>query len=1346
LVLKKISRLLSGDSHQRKIESLKEIIGQINALEPSYEVLTDEALKGKTGDFRQRLENGETLDDLLVEAFATVREASKRTLGQRHYDVQLVTGITLHRGGITEMKTGEGKTLAATLPLYLNALTGQGVHLVTVNDYLARRDGRWMGRIFHFLGLTVGILQAAARTSSGKKSFIYDPALHSSAEVNDQMRLVDRKESYAADLTYGTNNEFGFDYLRDNLTFALEDRVQRGHCFAVIDEVDSVLIDSARTPLIISGPAYDDTERYQEMNEVVKALQPEDFEINEKDRTVTLTEIGIMHAESLLGRLLRNPEDPEAYTYEQARDLGFLEQALKAHFLFHRNKDYVVQRSSVIIVDQFTGRMMEGRRWSDGLHQAIEAKENVNIQAENITHATITIQNYFRMYEKLAGMTGTALTEAEEFYRIYGLEVLRIPTNLDFLTMADSPEYKKEETRDESGYRYHFYYLPEDKEKSPRFWERQDYPDIIYRTKEAKLRAIVREIIQIHIIGRPQLVGTASVESSEELSGRLKASSIRRLMEVLLIRNAYLRYNDLQEDTPAAKPELALLYQPLDSLQSEKLRSLGKDFGLTSLSLLKDVNILDLLSILNLTPGHRERLEAAIKGGISHQVLNARHHTEESVIIARAGEFGAVTIATNMAGRGVDIKLGGELPETLVENINRILKNAKYPGVYQPDYVKWAEEIERLSHLEKGIQVGLLEDAKAFIEKTSEMGKVRKLGGLHVIGTERHEARRIDNQLRGRAARQGDPGSSRFYLSTEDDLMRLFGGGQMEIILSRLRIDEEMPIEAGLIGRIVEESQKRVEGGNFDVRKHLLEYDDVLNTQRERIYAQRDRVFEKEDLREDVTEMFKSELQSRLSAHLDMDDGYRRILAYLDVIQPTISYKGIVSPTYSIKIIIESLGAFDSQNALREKLLALASDALNAWYTHFETSINELYHNTKDSFERQIAQKLESLDIILENLDISQPDAKEELIQQVASLIGVQLSRSDTFWDQLEEDDTQFEESIRERVRQEFLTIAIRRLVMTVEKRVGEDLEGSDEDLHEWEDLQARLDSWLKGIHERRVEKLIGADGTIAQDLEKNSKLLEEAVEDQSALLSLLYMMTQGKIIAFDKKTKRRIKKRVTHLIYLPLAEDLLEQKGDDPERITDEMMLHLSTAQDQTSQYLGHKEFDQMQVGDHKLGLLPKEGQEKIVDRLGQEDFDRLKDLSLNQMNDADQERLVQVLGRNAQNRYYRFLLLSTISRLWRSYLTEMEGLRVAVKMEAYGQQNPLVVYKGRASELFTNLLANIRATVVDRMFHARLIDDSDLRKIRSGLQSDLSGQQEQENKQQSDEKQPKKKHRKRH
>ena len=414
-MFKKISKIFGGDPFERKIEALSEIVDQINALEPEFEALSDDALSAKTAEFKSRLANGETLDDLLVEAFATVRETSKRVLGQRHYDVQLITGITLHRGEIAEMRTGEGKTLAATLPLYLNALAGKGAHLVTVNDYLARRDGRWMGKIFRFLGLSVGILQMAARTENGRMAFVFDPELRSPIEEQDQVRMVQRVEAYRADITYGTNNEFGFDYLRDNLARAKADKVQRGHNYAIIDEVDNILIDEARTPLIISGPSHEDSEWYIRMAQIVKQLVPEDYEISEKDKTVTLSEIGLAHVEELLGMALRDPERPEDITPEQARLLGFLEQALRAEYLYHRNKDYIVQSGEVVIVDEFTGRLMPGRRWSDGLHQSVEAKEGVKVQAENVTYATITIQNYFRMYEKLAGMTGTALTESEEF-------------------------------------------------------------------------------------------------------------------------------------------------------------------------------------------------------------------------------------------------------------------------------------------------------------------------------------------------------------------------------------------------------------------------------------------------------------------------------------------------------------------------------------------------------------------------------------------------------------------------------------------------------------------------------------------------------------------------------------------------------------------------------------------------------------------------------------------------------------------------------------------------------------------------------------------------------------------
>ena len=509
-MFKKLTNLFRSDPHRKQIEELVVTVDKINALEAQFEKLTDAQLKDKTTEYRERLSKGETLDDLLPETFATVREASKRVLGQRHYDVQLICGINLHHGEISELRTGEGKTLSATLPLYLNALEGKGAHLITVNDYLARRDGRWMGAIYHFLGLSVGVLQSITAVEGSPRAFIYDPNERSLNEDQNFLRQTSRQQAYQADITYGTNSEFGFDYLRDNIAMKWDHRVQREHNYAIIDEVDNILIDEARTPLIISGPAHEDSETYIRMAQVVKALNPEDFEIGDKERMISLTEVGLAHVEDMLGMELSDPERPEDVTPEQARLLGFLEQSLRAQHLFHRNKEYIVQGGEVIIVDEFTGRMMPGRRWSDGLHQAVEAKEGVKVQAENITHATITIQNYFRMYNKLSGMTGTALTEKEEFYRIYGLDVLAIPSNLEYKAERGTAGLKSEETKDENGYKYTYYFEEDDPAQTALFYKRKDYPDVIYRTTEGKIRAIVMEIIRYHVIGRPQ-IGRAHV-------------------------------------------------------------------------------------------------------------------------------------------------------------------------------------------------------------------------------------------------------------------------------------------------------------------------------------------------------------------------------------------------------------------------------------------------------------------------------------------------------------------------------------------------------------------------------------------------------------------------------------------------------------------------------------------------------------------------------------------------------------------------------------------------------------------------------------------------------------------
>ncbi|HRR26313.1 MAG TPA: preprotein translocase subunit SecA [Acidobacteriota bacterium] len=679
-----------GSRNERYLKKVQPLVERINTLEPENEPLSDGELRQKTDLFKQRLQSGETLDDLLPEAFAAVREASRRTLGMRHYDVQLIGGIVLHQGKIAEMKTGEGKTLVATLAAYLNALLGRGVHIVTVNDYLARRDADWMGPIYEFLGLKVGFIQ-------------------------HDMTDAERKTAYAADVTYGTNNEFGFDYLRDNMKYRLEDCVQRGHYYAIVDEVDSILIDEARTPLIISGPSEESTDKYYKIDRLIPHLiREEDYKVDEKARTVVLQESGIEKAEKFLG--VENLYDPRYMDL-----VHHIQQALKAHTLFTRDRDYVVKDGQVIIVDEFTGRLMPGRRYSDGLHQALEAKEGVKIERENQTLATITFQNYFRMYEKLAGMTGTAETEAAEFESTYGLEVIVIPTNKPL--------------------------------------RREEYSDVVYRTEREKFKAVADEIEELHKVGRPVLVGTTSIEKSERLSSILK------------------------------------------------------------------------------------------RRGIPHVVLNAKYHEREAQIVAQAGKKGAVTIATNMAGRGTDIILGGK-----------------------PDYEMTDQLDEKdLASDKSPVPVSEEERIKAYERWKQAHDEVVALGGLHIIGTERHEARRIDNQLRGRAGRQGDPGSSRFYLSLEDDLLRIFGSDNITNLMERLGMEEGVPIESKLLTRQIERAQAQVEARNFEVRKHLLEYDDVMNKQREEIYNFRRELLAGENQRDYVLQLAEEIAQNLLDEYASSD-------------------------------------------------------------------------------------------------------------------------------------------------------------------------------------------------------------------------------------------------------------------------------------------------------------------------------------------------------------------------------------------------------------------------------------------------------------------------------------------
>ena len=746
-----------GTQNERDLKKLRPIVAEINAKEPAVQTLTDVQLREKTEEFRHRLAQGQTLEDILPEVFAVVREAGRRVLNMRHFDVQLIGGIALHRGKIAEMKTGEGKTLVATLAASLNALEGKGVHVVTVNDYLARRDSEWMGRLYRFLGMSVGVIQH---------------------ELNDQERQV----AYAADITYGTNNEFGFDYLRDNMKFELAQYVQRGHHYAIVDEVDSILIDEARTPLIISGPAEESTDLYYEVDRIipklvagavtqgnVKAEEREELEktgdyiVDEKHKTVSLTETGMAKAEQFLSHRLV-PNSGGLYDPANMPLLHHVQQGLRAHTLFRLDVDYMIKDGAVVIVDEFTGRLMPGRRWSDGLHQAVEAKEKVKIERENQTLATVTFQNYFRKYKKLAGMTGTADTEAEEFAKIYKLDVMAIPTN--------------------------------------RPLKRIEEPDTVYRTEREKYEAIVNDIIEKQQSGRPALVGTVSIEKSERLSKLLK------------------------------------------------LR------------------------------------------GLKHVVLNAKYHAQEAEIVAQAGRKGTVTIATNMAGRGTDILLGGN-PEFMARQEALGAELAEKLPKSEAKFVD-DEEFVYFFHLDNYYRVKRHDYERIFQaykrQTDSEHDEVVGLGGLHIIATERHEARRIDNQLRGRAGRQGDPGSSRFYLSLEDDLMRIFGSDRISGLMQRLGMEEGVPIEHGMVTRAIERAQKQVEAQNFSVRKHLLEYDDVMNKQRESIYALRRQLlegkiqFEGEDgeeaeiveSREYVLELgeeiLESTIQSYVGPHVDAEE------------------------------------------------------------------------------------------------------------------------------------------------------------------------------------------------------------------------------------------------------------------------------------------------------------------------------------------------------------------------------------------------------------------------------------------------------------------------------------------
>ncbi|MEY4400566.1 MAG: preprotein translocase SecA subunit [Actinomycetota bacterium] len=812
-VLDRILRAGEG----KKIKALSAIVPEINALEPAMAALTDDALRGKTVEFRSRLERGEDLDDLLAEAFAVVREAAKRVIGQRHYDVQLMGGAALHAGWVAEMRTGEGKTLVSTLPIYLNALSGKGVHLVTVNDYLARRDAVWMGQVHRWLGLSVGLVVPGSRGSASEK-----------------------RADYACDITYGTNNEFGFDYLRDNMAGTLADKVQRGHNFAIVDEVDSILIDEARTPLIISGRIADAASLYYKFASIVRTMvRGVDFEVEEDKRIVVPTETGINKVEKQLG--IEN-----LYDEVQRNLVHQLQVALKASVLYHRDKDYIVQDGEVKIVDEFTGRILEGRRWSEGIHQAVEAKEGVKIKEENQTLATITLQNYFRMYKKLAGMTGTAQTEAAELMNTYGLNVVPIPTNRPMV--------------------------------------RDDESDLIYKGEEAKFKAVVDDIVDRNQKGQPVLVGTVSVEKSEVLSRKLQ------------------------------------------------------------------------------------------QRGVKHEVLNAKQHTREAAIVAQAGRIGAVTVATNMAGRGVDILLGGN-PEGMART--QVLKEGHHPDTLVDEFAL-PVPLEQMpldyinARREAHERLGVL--VREFTQVCEAEGaKVRELGGLHVLGTERHESRRIDNQLRGRAGRQGDPGSSRFYLSLDDELMRLFATGALSWVMGRALPDDEA-IEAKMVTKAIERAQNTVEQRNAEIRKNVLKYDEVMNEQRKVIYQRRDQILEGGDLKAAAMEYLAEAVDSLIETHCvsEADDEW--------------DISGLVTELGSFwphGVTAEQLSACATTDDMYDVIMADAS----AYYAQRETELGEA---TMREIERQVMlriidqrwrEHLEEMDYLQEGINLRALGQKDPLTE-----------------------------------------------------------------------------------------------------------------------------------------------------------------------------------------------------------------------------------------------------------------------------------------------------------------------------------------------------------------------------
>lgn len=1239
-MLKNILSRVIGDPNQREIERLQPIVERINGLEEEYSRLSDAELRALTDQFRAQIRSAtaedlarieqlqreldiaasrdererlqdqvgllrkrirqseeEVLNEILPHAFAAVREASKRTIGLRHFDVQLIGGIVLHQGKIAEMKTGEGKTLVATLPLYLNALLGHGAHLVTVNEYLARRDCQWMGPIYDFLGLSVGLLQPGE-----KAAFLFDREWRGGSEDTRCLRPVSRAEAYRADITYGTNHEFGFDYLRDNMAWRLEDRVQRELHYAIVDEVDNILIDEARTPLIISAPSDEPAELYSRLAKLVKRLNPGDYEIDEKTRTVILTDQGYDHVEQLLGRPLQDPNLPEMWNPEEARLMHHLEQALKAQYLFQVQRDYIVRGGQVILVDEFTGRLMPGRRYSDGLHQAIEAKENVKVRQESVTYATITLQNYFRLYAKLAGMTGTAATEAEEFNRIYKLEVVVIPTNEPMI--------------------------------------RQDYLDVIYKTEEAKFNAVVEEIAEMRSQGRPVLVGTLSIEKSERLSAMLK------------------------------------------------------------------------------------------QRGIDHQVLNAKYHAREAAIIAQAGRRGAVTIATNMAGRGVDIKLGGGLPEEDAALINRFLVQWGHDPVeiytmglearaslfceelYKPEH--WAEcvgpiYVQKLGRLieqpanfeERRLALEAVATAEAMrllriIEHVENRREVLRAGGLHVIGTERHEARRIDNQLRGRAGRQGEPGSSRFFISLEDDLMRRAGGDRVTSLMDRLGgYPDDMPLEYSLLNKVIEDTQTRIEGYNFDIRKHLVEYDDVLNAQREVIYEQRRRILSRHDLRADVMRLLEEEIDRLLDAYWGSGREWQ-LLYSLDTILPplNIGEKGLF-PSFTIQAFLNYLNNGHAAD-LKSTLVDVSRSVMERYSEYIvEDLVRPAIERTIQAYQERLryyqdVAETHAIGLLDEAMERGQAITPARLLREVGAATGLPLEISADLRGIEGEDlhaylPAAVEAALKEQARQSMLSAVKRRSGLQFDFQLSRERDVPLEELGE---------VLITGIHEVLKQNAVRTTEQVANELKAVQWDGGTHGELMQALFNICYNVTSE----FDTRTHKRVYRLVPRIPLYHAAPEILENVGR--EELRQSILNHFEAALDAREAEWGTLEL-------RRIGHLTPDQLDADL-RFDMEHFPGIEftpELARTPITDLPSEMqgaIAGFLGRRIMTRLQQQIMLGVIGRLWVDYLNELEALREGIGLQAIAQRDPLAEYKRRAYDLFQALLTNVRVGVLNNLFRA--------------------------------------------